>query len=338
MLTSLKNVGCTALRPSVPQLQRLRTLSALILVLHLVGVSAVATGQTTENAGKVTLPQFGEASSNAVLLSPGDMLDVEVFDTPELSGKLRVAHDGTIAMPVAGPIKVAGLTPGEADAAIERRLRDTQIMLSPSVTVLVTDYATQGIDVLGEVKSPGIYRFLGSHSLYDALAAAGGVTPTEGSTVTITHRDDPMHPLIVQVHSADYSTKERLTEVGPGDVVDVSRAESIYVIGDVNHAGQFPLAFGRPMNVLDAVALAQGVTKTAKLTKASIVRKTSDGGAQTIPIDLQAIQKNKAADPSLQADDVLVIPRSGAKAFLDTAIPGATGAVVGAIAYGFIRN
>lgn len=311
-------------------------LPLLALLQFHAGSSALGQmGQPTKMAPAKT----GASASGSLVLGAGDLIDLEVFDTPELSvPKIRIGQDGTIALPAAGNVKISGLTPLEAGAAVEKRLRDAQIMLNPSVTILVTDYSTQGIDVLGEVKLPGIYSFIGTHSLYDALSAAGGATTSQGSTITITHHDDPSNPVIVRVSGPNYSEAQRSTLVQPGDVVEVSRADAIYVVGDVAHSGQYLLAYGKPITALNALALAQGPNHTAKLGKASIVRKTASGGAQLIPIDLHLIEKNAAPDPVLEADDVLVIPRSGLRAFLDIAIPNATSSVIGAIAYGYIRN
>ncbi len=339
MLTLLRSLVRTITSLVVhSQAARLSTTFLLLAAVCLLPTGPNAHGQNENTGGKVILPGSDAEGGSSLLLTVGDLLDVEVFNTPELSGRVRVDQNGSVAMPVVGDVKVASLTPSQAAAAIEQRLRDDQLMFTPSVTVLVTDYATQGIDVLGEVRNPGIYRFLGTHSLYDALTAAGGTTPAEGSIITITHHSDPLNPTIIHVQSPDYSTTQRMTQVKPGDIVDVSRAETIYVVGDVSHSGQFPLSYGKPLNVLDALALAQGANKTAKLGNVSIVRKTADGGAQAIPVDLRAIEKNNAADPVLQADDIVVIPRSGVRAFLDTAIPGAAGTVVGALAYGLINR
>ena len=313
-------------------------LGALLLAFLELQGGTCAVAQQGQLPARMPMNRAAAAGVTSLVLAPGDLIDLEVFDTPELSSpKLRIGEDGSIVIPVVGSIKIAGLTPLAADAAIEKRLRDDQIMLNPSVTVLVTDYSTLGIDVLGEVKAPGIYSFLGTHSLYDALAAAGGATVVEGSSITVTHRADPTHPVIVPVGGPDFSQVQNATQVQPGDVVEVSRARTIYVVGDVAHSGSFPLAFGRPITALDALALAEGPNKTAKLGKASIVRKTATG-AQLIPINLSQVEKTIAPDQMLQPDDVLVIPRSGVRAFLDVALPNATGAVIGAIAYGYIRN
>jgi polysaccharide export outer membrane protein len=271
------------------------------------------------------------AAPSVMRLAPQDLIDLEVFNTPELSAKsLRVSQDGYIDLPVAGKLFVAGLTPIEADAAVAKLLKSAEIMLDPRVTILVTEYPTEGVSVLGEVNKPGTYLLLGKHSLYDALSQAGGITQREGATIVLTHQSDPTHAITIPVDSPNYSQQQRLTSIDPGDVVVVSRADSIFVIGDVNHAGEFPVVSGKQYGTLDAVALASGSTHTAKLEKASIVRDTGSG-IVTIPVNLKKIAENKETDQVLLPGDVLVIPRSGVRQFLDYALPNATGALAGAV-------
>jgi polysaccharide export outer membrane protein len=269
--------------------------------------------------------------ADPLLLGPGDVIDIEVFNTPELSGKVRLDQNGIIVLPIGGEVNVNGLTAAQAGSAIELALKRAQVMLDPHVTAYVLEYATQGVTVLGEVRSPGTYYLFGSHSLYDALSAAGGATATEGASITITHLRDPEHSVSIPVNSPNYSQTQRLTVVEPGDTVFVAKADMFFVVGDVGHPGAFYLQNGEPLTVLDALALASGMNRTANVSKASIVRPTATG-AMTIPLNLDKVMSNTAPNPVLQASDVLVVPRSGLKVFLEYALPGATNAVTGAVA------
>lgn len=318
-----------------PRTRRMIAPGSLLSLACLVGVNACGYIRLQAQQGKapasapVLIPR--PETTSKVRIGAGDLVDVQVFNTPELSvSKLRVSDDGRVRLPVTGDFHIAGLTAGEAGAAIEGRLRDTQMMLDPHVEVLITEYATQGVRVLGEVKTPGTYVLLGPHSLYDALSAAGGVTPNEGDAITVTHQSDPLHPEEVAINSANYSETERMTQIEAGDVIVVAKASAIYVVGDVAHPGEYMIPHGDPLTVLNAVALAQGTNPTAAVSKASIVRKTSTG-AVTIAVNIRKIEQNTAPNPVLKADDVLVIPRSGAREFLTYALPNATSAVVASV-------
>ena len=266
----------------------------------------------------------------ALGISAGDLLTVDVFNTPELSGKFRVQQDGTISLPQGGVVTVSGMSLVQAQEAVEARLRTAQIMLDPHVTIFVQEYASEGVIVLGEVKSPGTYTLLGEHSLYGALAAAGGATVNEGLSITVTRPGNPPREEVIPVTSPNYSTLQRTTRVNPGDTVFVSRAKSFFVLGNVVRPGAYPLPSGEPVRVLEAVALASGTERAAAMSKASIIRQTP-AGPQTIPVNLKKIFRNQEPDLFLQASDILVIPGSPVQAILDTAIPLATSATVSAV-------
>jgi len=278
-----------------------------------------------------TADRTGMIQSYPFLISPGDVLSIQVFDTPQLSENIRVDENGYVALPLGGLVKVSGLTPKDAAAAIEQQLITGQVMLQPYVSVAVTQYAVQGVTVGGEVNRPGIYSLYGPHSLYDVLSSAGGPTVNEGSDIRIGHQGDPAHPLVVDVHSANYSEIQRTTMVMPGDTVIVSKADLIYVVGDVGRPGSLPIQYGVPLSILNVIGLAQGLNRTAASKHASIIRQHGST-VETIPVDLDAVMHSKAPNSMLMASDILVVPRSGAKVFMEYALPSFTSSVTGAVA------
>ncbi len=323
----------TSTPPHMPANQRLSRSAKMFRVLFalmLIGGGNILPAQRTQLTSSAVNPSLPAVPPATLTISTGDLVTVDVFNTPELSGKYRVGQAGTVDLPQGGAVQVAGLTPAEAAKAIEKRLKDSLIMTDPHVTILVTEYASQGVIVLGEVRTPGTYTLLGEHSLYGALAAAGGATPTAGDSIVVTHQGDPNRQENIRVSSPNFSNVQRLTRISPGDTVFVSRAEVVYVLGDVGRSGIVNMANGVPLNVLKVLSIAEGPNRTAKLTKASIIRQTGES-VVTIPVDLKKIMRNQAPDPVMQASDVLVVPRSDAKAFFDNAIPGLTAAVVSSI-------
>ncbi len=278
---------------------------------------------------QVPITQTQPTSAN-LMISAGDLITIDVFNTPELSGKFRVDQTGKINLSQGGVVNLSGLSALGAGQAIEARLREAQIMLDPHVNVFVQEYASQGVIVVGEVRSPGTYTLLGEHSLYGALAAAGGPTVNEGASIVITHQADPEHKEVIEVTSPNFSDTQRATRVNPGDTVFVSRASVFYIVGNVAKPGPFSMPAGQPINVLQAISLAEGTQRATADNKASIIRATPDG-PKTIPLDIKKIYKNEAPNLELQAADILVIPRSGLKALLDTTIPLASAATLNAV-------
>jgi polysaccharide export outer membrane protein len=268
--------------------------------------------------------------AHALQISAGDLLDVSVFDTPELSTKNRVDEHGAITLPLSGVIPVAGLTAEQAGEAIETRLRSANILKQPHVSVTVEQYTTQGVTVLGEIKNPGVYPLLGAHGLLDIVSAAGGVTPNAGKAITITHRDEPDKPVTIQMDSHPGSSASFNVDLRPGDTVMVSHAGIVYVVGDVGRAGGFVLETNDRLTVLQAIALAQGPNKTAALNNTRIIRKSGDQ-RELLPISIKKIMASKAPDPMLNDGDILFIPSSAAKnamVSMENLLPSVAGAAI----------
>ncbi len=305
--------------------------AALFLVLSpFLSAQALPPAGSAQTAAAVGTSASGDHEPlQNIPISSGDLLDIEVFGTPELSGRIRVDQLGQITLPVGGDVKVEGMFAKQAAAAIQTRLTSQQLMLRPIVTVSVIEYSTQGVTVLGEVKNPGIYTLLGPRSLYDALASAGGTTSSEGTRITITHAK-ALHPIIVEVTTTDYSAEQKATVVLPGDTIIVNRAPLVYIVGDVVRSGAFYIQGGTKLTVLNLISLAQGTNRTAAMGRASIIRYLPDGTATTITFNLNKVMKNQAPNLAMQAGDVLVLPRSGWKSFGTLALPALTNGAVNA--------
>ncbi len=303
-----------------------------LLAIHL--AMAAAFPAYSQNVASLDVavnnPPPGGGATHALQISSGDLLDVNVFDTTELSGKLRVDEHGTITLPLGGDLYVSGLTAELAGHAIEMRLLEKDILKDPHVQVTVLEYATQGVTVLGEVKNPGVYPLLGTHGLLDLISAAGGATPNAGKAVTVTHRTDPSHPVIVNVESKPGSTVAYNVDVYPGDTIMVSHAGIVYVVGDVGKPGGFLIENNDRLTVLQAIALAQGTNRTASLNHTKLIRKTGDTREETT-VPLKKILANNSPDELLADGDILFVPTSGPQSAwrdVESIMPAAASAAV----------
>jgi len=254
-------------------------------------------------------------AAHALRISAGDLLEVSVFDTPELTCKVRVDERGAVTLPLAGDVEVSGLTAQQAGHAVEARFVSTEILKDPHVSVTVLEYATQGVTVLGEVKNPGVYPLQGAHGVLDLVSAAGGVTATAGKAVTVTHRNEPEKPIVVNIETKPGQAISFGVDVRPGDTIVVSKAGIVYVVGDVGKPGGFLIENNDRLTVLQAIALAQGPNKTAALNSAKLIRKT-DGRTDELAVPLGKILANRAADQTLADGDILFVPSSAAKSAL----------------------
>jgi polysaccharide biosynthesis/export protein len=301
---------------------------------------AVQSGAATAPRTTVaTLPQNAATSAPAnTQIGPGDLIEVRVFDTPELSSRLRVQSDGTVMLPVGGKIHVAGDTAAQASAAITARFKDLQIMKEPHLDVFLLEYATQGVTVSGEVRSPGVYPLQGAHSVLDFISAAGGVTANASHEVTIVPRDPayPTYTLHLMENNQNGDLAQQIREarfdVEAGDTIIVGHSGIVYVVGDVVRAGGFLIENTRRLTVSQALALAQGTNKTAADNKSKLIR-TVNGEHVAEDIPLNKILRQQAPDPLLHDGDILFVPSSATKTWTYRGVEAAIQAAVGVVTF-----
>ncbi len=253
------------------------------------------------------------AQQESLLIGSGDMLDVRFFDTPELEQHLRVTDLGTIPLLFVGDLKVLGLTPSAAAREVERIMVDKHYMLNPQVAVTVEQYATQSVSVLGQVKSPGAFSINTPRKILDLLALAGGLTDVADRRITIQRHSNAAIRVdyCFSNHSTDALNDQVM--VYPGDTVLVPKAGIVYVLGDVGRPGGYPITSNDSrMTVLQAIALAAGTNKTAAMSEAKLLRK-STSGYQSSPLKVSGMQKGKVPDVVLQPDDIIYVSSSHLK-------------------------
>jgi len=263
-------------------------------------------------------------------LGPGDLMEVNVYNVPELSTKARIGNSGDVYLPLIDYVHVGDLTVEEAQALIEKRLEDGGFVRSAHVTIFLDESVSQGVTILGEVAKPGIYPALGDRKLYDLISAAGGFTVSAGRKVSIIRQRSQSTPITVNLPRNLADDMEDNIEILPGDTISVPKAPIIYVVGDVGHPAGLLVDNGS-LTVLQALALAGGTNRTAKMSAVRIIRKGPTGMTET-KLPLKKMLEAKAPDVTLQADDILFVPLSGARVAaaetLQAAISAATGIAV----------
>ena len=268
--------------------------------------------QAAQPAAPAQTPGIKDAPDTSALvkLGPGDLLEVSVYNVPELSSKVRVSNSGDVYLPLIDYVHVDGLTQEEAQAVIQKRLEDGGFVRSPHVTIFVDEAASQGVTVLGEVMKPGIYPDVSDHKLYEVVSEAGGFTSSASRKIAIIRRNSP-EPIRIDLPRNLADDLSGNVNIEPGDTINVPRAPIIYVVGDVGKPSGFLVDNGT-LTVLQALALAGGTNHTAKLGGSRIIHKGPAGITET-KLQIKKMLEAKAPDVTLQADDILFIPVSGAK-------------------------
>src|SRR5579863_988181 len=267
--------------------------------------------------------------SAMVKLGPGDLIEVNVYNVPELASKVRVSNSGDVYLPLIDYVHVEGLSQEEAQGLIEKRLADGGFVRNPHVTIFVDDASSQGVVVLGEVTKPGIYPDTADHKLYEMISQAGGFTQNASRKIAILRKGEN-EPIRVDLPRNLADDLKANVEILPGDTITIPRAPIIYVVGDVGRPSGLLVDNGT-LTVLQALALAGGTNHTAKLGGSRIIRKGVNGMFET-KVEIKKMLEAKTPDVTLQADDILFVPVSGAKVLagktLDMAMAAATAVTI----------
>ncbi len=244
------------------------------------------------------------------VVGPNDVLQITVFNQPQLSGKFSVEADGTVTFPLVGRVSVGGKDIRAAENEVKGRLA-AGYLKDPQVTVTVEHYRSQQIIMMGEVRQPGTLQFTGSMTLLEALARVGSTTEHAGMEVVIVRSSatgvsavpalpnpNGAVPAVPNPHGAGADTirvnlktlqSGALTEnvvLRAGDTVFVPRAETIFVSGHVKTPGEYPIRTG--MTVRQALALAGGVTDRGSTRRMQVIRMV-DGKEVTVSVELTTI-------------------------------------------------
>jgi polysaccharide export outer membrane protein len=296
-------------------------------------VRAVSNAPTTERSvppEEVTNSGSRNPLSDLVI-GEGDLLQISLYGAPDFNQHVRVNASGEVSLPMIGTVKVVGLSTKQVEQIVEKDLKEKGYYNNPQVTVLQQEFGGgQGISVLGEVSKPGVYPVLSARKLFDMISAAGGTTAKAGRDILITHRTQQNQVQKVTFSADADKQMEANVDVFRGDTIVVTKAPIVYVVGDVRLPGGFVVDKSNGLTILQALALAQGATSTAKLDSTRLIHKTGEGPKET-PIYLKKILEGKAKDLKLEADDILFVPHSAGKAAMQgmtTVMQTAAGAAI----------
>jgi polysaccharide export outer membrane protein len=338
--------------------------------------SSVSRTETTEEYNRRLQQVLGPSGSSAnsstddYRVGAEDLLEISVFEAPELDRTVRVSANGQISLPLLGASQAAGLTSRELEVVIQELLRRSY-MKDPHVGVFVKDMQSHPVSVFGAVKKPGVFQIRGSKRLIEVLSMTEGLADDAGDTVVVTRQIQPVATTdpVVDSGSADAPALQEKADNGaaartmvagssgetlninlkdllnssdsrsnvliyPGDVIKVARAGVVYVVGEVRKPGGFMLKTNENISVLQALALAEGLTRTSAKGHVRIIRTDGTTGARTeTPINLDKILAGKLPDPILLPKDIVFVPNSTGRSVLYRGAEAALGVGTGLAIY-----
>lgn len=241
------------------------------------------------------------AAESDILLGPGDILRVSVFEQPDLSLEVRVSESGTITYPLIGEVKVGGETPAAAERKIAGMLESGGFLRNPHVNIIVAQLQSLQVSVLGQVNRPGRYPLDSAKSLADVLALAGGVSADGGDLISLVRKVDG-HSVRETIDFSEMMRSGDLNlnvQISAGDIVYVERAPRFYIYGEVQRPSQYRLEHN--MTVLQALSIGGGLTQRGTERGVRIKRRGADGVIEII---------NAKHDDLVLQNDVIYVKES----------------------------
>ncbi len=261
-------------------------------------------------------------------IGPGDVLDIRILNRPNLSREaVRVEGNGMIRMPlIDSEIMAACKTEGEL--AKEIAAKYTKFYKNPHVDVFIKGYHSKQVAVIGAVNEQSRFELQRRIRLLELLTYARGVSAKAGQTINIVHS-----PPSLMCRGEKVSTDETLARssyklsetlqglphanpwIEPGDVISLPDADEAYVVGNVGTPTTIVLK--EPVTVSRAIAMAGGFKQDSKKDKVRIVRlEPGSATSKEMIVDLSAIEKKRAPDIALMANDIVDVPTSAGKSLL----------------------
>jgi len=314
-------------------IRRSRALLLFMAVMFVIGSPLKCSAQFNGPGPTIQTPSTATVTTDrAVLfppgrdpiLSPGDLIQIRVFEQTDYTPEVRVSADGSVLLPLIGKVDLNGKTVSQAERIIEQRLIDAQIYRSPQVTITLAEGPNQAATVVGEVHA--VVPVIGSRRLLDVLATAGGLPPTASHVITIS-RPGVAEPIVVDLGTDPLHSGLANVPIFPGDTIIISRIGVVYMLGAFKTAGTIPLTQYSPLTLMEATALSGGILFQGKFDDVRLIRTVGDHRT-VVKLDIQRILHGKDPDPILQANDIVFLPDSTLKASISN---GSLGTLLGIV-------
>lgn len=245
-------------------------------------------------------------------IGPKDLVQVRVFEEPDLNVERRVAVDGTILLPLVGELLVEGMTEAELSSVLEGTLEESYLQRA-TVTVEVIEIQSNPISVIGAVQRPGRLNVAGQLTLLEALNEAGGLTATSGDLIRVLRTADNGLTDQVEISIDDLLSGQRPQvniSIFPNDLISVpgESTMTIYLLGEVGKRGEQTFDGGERVTLLMAISRAGGLTDRAAN---KITIKRSDGAdAEELVVNYKQVLKGKVPDVLLRDRDLIIVRES----------------------------
>jgi len=246
-------------------------------------------------------------------IGPKDLLEIHVFEVPDLNVERRVSDSGSIDLPLLGEIPVSGMTAADVKGKLESLLTAKYVNRA-SVSVVIKEFANSPVSILGAVQRPGPLNVSGNWYLLQAISAAGGLTQQAGRVIYVL-RQSPnglSDKLEIQVDDLFRGSSSAWNiPIYPSDVVNVPARSTVKVfcLGEVKSPGALEFDSDDRISLLSVIAKAGGLSDRAS-NSIRIKHRGSDGKDVERVVNFRRVVAGKDPDPILARDDVVIVKES----------------------------
>lgn len=245
-------------------------------------------------------------------LGVGDVLRITVWGHADLATEVAIRPDGYLTFPLVGDLWAVDKTPRQISSELQNML--AEFIVNPQVTVIVSQFRTLHVQVLGEVKESGYYQLKAGARLADVLALAGGPTATADlSSVTVTRyvldEGGQEHSRVLQVDVNQFLQGGDLAAnplLESGDMIYVPPAGRAAIFGEVRQPASYSL--GQGLDILELLAAAGGALDTADLERVVVTSQGEEGPLERI-VNVQELLSGRGRPTALRPNDVVFVPK-----------------------------
>lgn len=247
-------------------------------------------------------------------IGPRDLLEIKVFELPDLNQTVRVSEDGSITLPLLQKVYAEGLTKDQLEIKIANLLKPKYVK-NAQVSIFIKEYQSQRVSIIGAIKNPGVYELSGQQNLLEMISEAGGFSENAMNKIYIMrkNKNGQTGTLLINLDDLLYKGDQTLNiPIYSDDIINipVDQKIRIFVFGEVENPGSLEFKMSEEITILKAISQAGGLTEDAKPKRIIIQRKIDGEKESKIKVNLVDIIKGESPDIILQKGDIVIVPES----------------------------
>ena len=279
-------------------------------IIPLKGLLILVLGCSFSAAANLPLQQENQLPVTDYKIGSKDLLEIKVFELPELNQTVRVSEDGSISLIMLGEIEVAGLTAQEMEKKLAAIL-DQQYTKVAHVSVFIKEY--QKVSVLGAVGKPGMFELSGPMTLLQIISQAGGLTGLAMNELYVYRqgKDGKKTKLTINLEDLMSNGNQAANiDLQPNDVVNVpiDQMLTVYVYGEVKNPGAIQFKQSKKITLLQAIAQAGGTTEWASSSVKIKKKEKVTGKEMQVTVNLKNMLSGRTPDIVLEEGDIVIVP------------------------------